>query len=272
VTGILERIVAAVESRLEADPAPPDLEARARAAAAGRARRSLEGALAAPGIRIIAEIKRRSPSAGPLREPFDPLALAAAYAAAGAAAISVVSEPDFFAGEPAWIGAVRGATTVPVLRKDFIVAERQLYESVLLGADAVLLIAAALPPPRLVTLAATAAGLGLDVLLEVHDEEELDLAVDARVVLVGVNARDLRSFRVDVAAAARLAERLPADRVAVIESGIHDGRQVAELAARGLRRFLVGEHLVRATEPGNALRALLGSGPRGPAEVGSGPC
>lgn len=254
---VLDRIVEAVTARLEATPQVDDLEDRARAEAEKGGRRSLVSSLRQPGVRIIAEAKRRSPSAGVLREPFDPVCLARAYAAAGAAAISVVTEPDHFSGDPSWIAKVRSEVDLPVLRKDFIVAERQLYESVLLGADAVLLIAAILPRARLGRLAGLAAELGLDVLLEVHDGEELERAVRVGASVVGVNARNLRTFDVDVEGAARLASRLPDDRVAVLESGIRSQQHVAALAHRGLRRFLVGEHLVRARDPGAALKALL---------------
>lgn len=258
MNAILERIVAAVTGRLDQAPAAADLETRAIAAVAGREARSLRVSLEEPGIRVIAEAKRRSPSAGLLRDPFDPVALARAYSEAGAAAISVVTEPDFFAGDPAWLEPVRASVTVPILRKDFIVDPRQLYESVLWGADAVLLIAAILPQERLTSLTRLASELNLDVLLEVHDEAEFERALQVDAPIVGVNARNLQSFAVDVEAAAILAERLPPDRVAVVESGIGSGRQVRALAERGLRRFLVGEHLVRADDPKSALRELLG--------------
>ena len=260
---VLTRITDAVRDRLEREPAAAGLEPAARVAAAGRAaagRRSLRAALAAAGVRVIAECKRRSPSQGWLRQPFDPVELARAYEAGGAAAISVVTEPEFFAGRPESVAAVRGAVTLPVLQKDFLLVPRQLFEAVLLGADAVLLIARVLPGTRLGEMLALAAELGLETLVEVHDAGELErvLALDAPVV--GVNARDLASFGVDLVAAAALARRVPEERIAVIESGVSSPDDVRRLLAAGARRFLVGEHLVRSADPRAALAELLACG------------
>jgi indole-3-glycerol phosphate synthase len=260
---VLERIAAAVRDRLARHPAPADLERRAGEAAAARAkegRRSMLASLRAPGVRIIAECKRCSPSAGVLREPFDPLGLARAYAAGGAAAISIVTEPEFFSGQSDWVALVRAAVPPPVMQKDFLLAPRQLYEAVLLGADAVLLIARILPGARLGEMLAIAGDLGLEALVEVHDERELERALAVPARLVGINARDLRSFAVDVDAAAGLAAQVPSDRVAVLESGIGGAADVRRLSARGMRRFLVGEHLLRAAEPEAALRELVACG------------
>ena len=258
---VLARIVDAVRERLAAAPAPAAPRRRAAAAAAGRVsegRRSLRAALSAPGVRVIAECKRRSPSRGVLREPFDAVALARAYEAAGAAAISVVTEPRFFAGEAAWLPAVRRAVTLPVLQKDFLVAERQLAEAAVLGADAVLLIARILPGGELSAMLRAAAALGLEVLLEVHDRADLERALALPAPVVGINARDLATFAVDLDAAAALAAAVPPDRVAVIESGVGGGVDVRRLGGLGLRRFLVGERLLRAADPGAALRELVG--------------
>lgn len=261
---ILGEIVAAVRRRLEAAPVPPELEERSRAAAArrraGGEHRSLWQALAAPGPSIIAEIKHASPSAGILREPFDPVALARAYQAGGAAAISVVTEPDFFGGDLAWIPAVREAVTLPVLRKDFIVEPRQLFETVLLGADAVLLIQRILAPLALRRLLDLAAELGLDVLLEIFADEDPEPAVASGALILGVNARDLATFTLDLGRVAALAAHIPEDRLRVAESGLHGPEDLARLHQAGYTAFLVGEHLVRAGDPEGAVKTLLGEG------------
>ena len=214
----------------------------------------------APGVRVIAECKRRSPSRGVLREPFDAIALALAYQAGGAAAVSVVTEPAFFDGRAAWLPEVRAAVALPVLQKDFLVDERQLAEAALLGADAVLLIARALPGGRLAELLAAAAELELEVLLEVHDRADLERALALPAPVIGVNARDLGTFAVDLAGAAALAAAVPADRVAVLESGVGGADDVRRLGRAGVRRFLVGERLLRAADPGEALGELVAVG------------
>ena len=259
--GILERIVAAVRERLEETPPRADLEIAAAEAAAERRRegpRSLAAALSAPGPSVIAECKRASPSRGLLRDPFDPVALATAYEAAGAAAISVVTEQEFFRGDPSWIRRVRRAVRLPVLRKDFIVTRRQVLESALLGADAILLIQRILDPPALEELLLTARELGLEVLLEVFADEDPAPAVASGARILGVNARDLTTFRTDLAAVEAMARRLPDDRIRVAESGIHDAAALRRLARAGYDAFLVGEHLVTAPDPGRALAALTG--------------
>jgi indole-3-glycerol phosphate synthase len=255
---ILVRIAASVRARLAATPAAPDLEAQALAIAAqGASRRSLRAALARPGVRVIAECKRRSPSAGWLRQEVDPVALACAYEAGGAAAISVVTEPEFFAGDTAWLAQVRAAVALPVLQKDFVLAPRQLYEAVLLGADAVLLIARLLDDGELAALLGLAARLGLEPLVEAHDGDELVRVLALPAPLVGVNARDLRRFTVNLDAAAALAARVPDDRIAVLESGVAGAADVRRALRLGVRRFLVGECLVRARDPRAALAELV---------------
>ena len=254
---VLDRIVDSVRTRLASEPPDPDLRRRAaEAAAARRDRRSLFDALTADGPSILAECKHASPSAGVLREPFDPVALATAYAAGGAAAISVVVERDHFAGEPAWIPAVRRAVGVPVLRKDFIVTERQLDETVLLGADAVLLIQRLLSPSQLADLVGHARGLGLDVLLELFVDEDPEPAVASGAAILGVNARNLATFEVRLDLVEAMAAALPADRVRVAESGITGSANVRRLVAAGYDAFLVGEHLVRSEDPAAAVREL----------------
>ncbi len=257
---ILVRITAAVRRRLAGNPPAADLEARAREAASRRrldGARSLRAALDGPGVRVIAECKHRSPSRGWLRQPLDPLALAEAYAAGGACAISVVTEPEFFAGRSEWLPLVRSAVGLPVLQKDFLLSPRQLFEAALLGADAVLLIARALPAGELGEMVVLARELGLEALVEVHDGEDLERVLGQGAPLVGVNARDLRTFGVDLEGAARLAARVPRDRVAVLESGVVSRADVRRLTGLGLRRFLIGEYLLRAHDPCAALKELV---------------
>jgi indole-3-glycerol phosphate synthase len=259
-TDVLVQILDAVRDRLAHEPPSVGLEQRAREAAGVRrrdGRRSLLAALTAPGVRVIAECKRRSPSAGWLRSPFEPLELARAYASGGAAAISIATEPSFFAGQPGWVPVVRDAVTVPVMQKDFLLAPRQLYEAVLLGADAVLLIARVLPGAQLAEMLTVADALGLEALVEVHDERDLERALTCHASVIGINSRDLRSFAVDTGAAAALAKRVPPGRIVVLESGIRGREDVERMLGLGLRHFLVGEHLLRAADPGAALAALV---------------
>ena len=257
---VLDRIVAAAERRMAEVPARADLEEAARRAVEGRREaglRSLRRALKGDGPRLLAECKHASPSAGVLREPFDPVALAMAYERAGAAAISVVVEPEFFLGDPAWIQEVRSAVALPVLRKDFIVCERQLYETALLGADAVLLIQRLLTPERTVALLTLARELELDVLLEIFVDEDPEPAVASGAQILGVNARNLATFETRLDKVEALAPALPAECVRVAESGIKGAADVQRLAAAGYDAFLVGETLVRAEDPEEAARGLL---------------
>lgn len=263
IPDMLKTIVAAVQERLAHEPAVPGLERRAREAAGVRrrgGRRSLRAALAQEGVRVIAECKRRSPSRGWLRQPFDPAALARAYQQGGAAAVSVVTEPAFFGGQPGWLPLVRQMVTLPVLQKDFLVSPRQVAEASLLGADAVLLIVRLLPGGFLAEMLAVAAELELEVLVEVHSEADVERALETGAPIIGINARDLSTFRVDLAAAADLAARVPSDRQVVVESGVGSRADVQGLVAKGLRRFLVGEYLVRADDPAGALAELVSWG------------
>lgn len=208
---------------------------------------------------IIAELKRASPTAGRLRLDYQPAALAAEYARAGAAAISVLTEPRHFLGCAADLQQVRQTVDLPLLRKDFISEPYQVIESAVLGADMVLLIAAALDFATLKALASLAAQLGLEALVEVHNQAELDKAATLPGVILGVNSRDLISLRTDLALARRLAPALPVDRMVIAESGIRSPQDVEELGALGYQGFLVGETLMRAGDVGAQLRALLGS-------------
>jgi indole-3-glycerol phosphate synthase len=219
--------------------------------------RSLAAALGRPGRRIIAEIKRRSPSAGVIRETLDAAEIAAGYAQAGAAALSIVTEPDFFGGSDADLAIARSMMDLPVLRKDFIVDRTQVFESKALGADAILLLVRVLDGPLLARMLEAAAQAGLEALVEVHDEHELDRALGAGATLVGVNNRDLRDFSVDLSRAERLAGRIPAGVIGVAESGIHDPEDLQRLEAAGFHAFLVGESLLRAGDPAAKLRELL---------------
>jgi indole-3-glycerol phosphate synthase len=257
---ILAQIAGAVQERLASEPEPPDLQRRAVEAAAARrraGRRSLHAALRAPGVRVIAECKRRSPSAGWLRERFEPVALAAAYQEGGAAAISVVTEPRRFAGRGEWVPTIRRAVPLPVLQKDFVLSQRQLAEMAVLGADAALLIVRLVSGGLLGELVSAAAALELETLLEVHDEDDLDRALELRPSLVGVNARDLATFKVDPRRAAELAARVPKGTVVVMESGITGPAALRGHLARGLRCFLVGEYLLRSADPAAALAELV---------------
>ena len=215
-------------------------------------------ALSADGRSVLAECKHASPSAGVLREPFDPVDLARTYEEAGAAAISVVTEPRFFLGDASWLPAVRDAVSIPVLRKDFVVTERQLYETALAGADAVLLIQRILTPDRLSDLLELAAALHLEVLLEIFADEDPSVAVDSGARIIGVNARDLATFATDLDRVASIASSIPEDRIRVAESGIHGPADLERLEAAGYDAFLIGEYLVRSPDPGRALRNLLG--------------
>lgn len=238
----------------------------AQAEGSGEALRGFRRALeTAPPPAVVAELKRRSPSRGEIRPDFDPVRCARDYAEAGAAALSVLTDERFFGGSLAILAAVRAAVPLPLLRKDFLVDAYQVDEARVHGADAVLLIAAALPPAELASLLARARSLGLDALVEVHDERELDVALAAGADLVGVNNRDLRTFATDLAVTERLAPRVPASVLLVAESGIAGAADVARLARAGARAFLVGESLMREPEPGRALRLLRGRPPEPPA-------
>ncbi len=221
-----------------------------------RAPRALAPALRRPHLAIIAESKKQSPSKGLLRAEYDAAANAAAYTQAGADALSVLTEPDFFGGHPDHLVAARAATTLPVLRKDFILDLYQIAEARAWGADAVLLIAAALDPALLRELYESATEMGLSVLVEVHGEGELDTLDLDRIEIVGVNNRDLKSFEVDVTRAPRIFDLLPRRIVRVAESGLRDAATLASLRRAGTDAVLIGETFMRAPQPGERLRVL----------------
>jgi indole-3-glycerol phosphate synthase len=210
-----------------------------------------------PGPRIIAECKRRSPSRGVLRRDYDPAEIALGYEKAGAAAISVLTEPTFFDGALEHLQTVRNAVGVPVLRKDFVVSEYQLLEARAAGADAVLLIVAALDAQALASLHARASALGLDVLVEVHTADELSVAIDAGARIVGVNNRNLRTLEVDITASEALAARMPGEIVSVSESGLKTPADLIRLHQLGYDAFLIGERFMTEEDPGAALKTLL---------------
>jgi indole-3-glycerol phosphate synthase len=255
---LLAAIVAGARRITEVRRAQVAEAALERAAAArppGGAR--FVAALSGPASpRVIAECKRRSPSRGILRVDYDAPAHAAAYAAAGAAAISVLTEPTFFDGSLDDLQRVRAAVTLPLLRKDFIVTRYQLLEAAAAGADAVLLIVGALDQPGLIELLGDAAQLGLAALVEVHDRLELARAIDAGARLIGVNSRNLRTLSVDPQVHADLAALMPPEAIAVAESGLGSAADLHRLEAAGYRAFLVGERLITQASPGAALREL----------------
>ena len=218
--------------------------------------------MAAGGAAVIAEVKKASPSKGLLRADFDPAAIAAGYAAHGAACLSVLTDRDYFQGDAAYLRAARAACALPVLRKDFVVDPYQVAEAAAMGADGVLLIAAALDDAQLHDLEDCAAAYGLDVLVEVHDAAELARALTLRTPLIGVNNRDLRSFETRLDTTLGLLAGIPPTRLVVTESGIGTPDDVARMRAAGVHAFLVGEALMRAPDPGAALEGLFGPGLR----------
>lgn len=206
---------------------------------------------------VIAECKRRSPSRGVLRPDYDPVAIASAYTTGGAAAISVLTEPTFFDGALEHLADVRAVVDTPLLRKDFIVSEYQLFEARAAGADAVLLIVAALTPPELARLAMAAGALGLDTLVEVHSADELSIAIDSGARVIGVNNRNLRTLVVDVHASEVLVSMMPKGVIAVSESGLKTSADLSRLSKLGYGAFLIGERFMTDADPGAALAQLL---------------
>ena len=260
---VLDDIVAGVREDLAPRVASvPEAELERRAAAAPPAR-DAEGALRSqPGVAVIAEVKRSSPSKGALAEIADPAALAAAYADGGATAISVLTERRRFGGSLDDLAAVRERVDTPVLRKDFLVTRYQVTEARAWGADLVLLIVASLTDGELVDLREHAESLGMTALVEVHDEDETRRAVDTGASVIGVNARNLRTLEVDRSVFARLRPLIPNDLVAVAESGVRGVDDVREYAAAGAHAVLVGEALVTGGDPAAAVRELAGVGVR----------
>jgi indole-3-glycerol phosphate synthase len=238
----------------------PLAELRRRAEQADAPRgfvRSLRAKIAAGQAGVIAEVKKASPSQGVIRPDFRPADIAASYAAHGAACLSVLTDRDFFQGAEEYLQQARAACTLPVLRKDFTIDEYQVHEARAIGADAILLIAAALDDGQMSDLARCATELGMDVLVEVHDGDELERALKLDLPLVGINNRNLRTFEVRLQTTLDLLPRIPAGRTVVAESGIHAPADVALLRAHGVHAFLVGEAFMRAENPGERLAALF---------------
>jgi indole-3-glycerol phosphate synthase len=258
---LLQTIVAATERIVETRREREPFAALERRAAAARPRGTLfEAALgAANRVNVIAECKRRSPSRGVLAVDYDPVRIARQYEEGGAAAISVLTEPTFFDGALEHLAAVRSSVALPLLRKDFIVDDYQVFEARAAGADAILLIAAALEQTKLAALQKRAWNCELAVLVEVHDEAELGGAVDSGARVIGVNNRNLRTLAVDVSASDRLASRVPRDVIAVSESGLKSREELEGLAAAGYRAFLIGERFMTDPDPAGAIRRLMGA-------------
>lgn len=253
---VLDRIVAAHREAAAADTR--DVERLKEEAAAAPPPRRFRKSLGHYGITVIAEVKRRSPSKGDLAPDLDPATVAKAYADGGAAALSVLTDREFFGGSPEDLAAARAAVDLPVLRKDFVVDERDVCDARIMGADAVLLIVAALSDDELKRFHALAAELGMGALVEVHDEAEVARAVVVHADMIGVNQRDLRTFEVDRNRAARLSPSIPSGVRKVAESGISSPEDLTRLVDAGYSAVLVGEHLVTAADPGAALRQLRG--------------
>lgn len=254
---ILEEIIAWKRGEIGRHKHARPVEAVRAGAALAPPPRDFAAALRSPGVSLIAEVKRASPSKGLLCHDFDAVALARAYEDNGAAAISVLTDQHFFQGHLNHLRAVRQKVRLPVLRKDFILDPYQVYESRLAGADAVLLIVAALSDGDLKALYQLVHELGMVALVEVHNEAELERALQIGPRIVGVNNRDLRTFEVDLETTARLRPLIPTDVVLVAESGIHTRADVARLAAIGADAMLVGEALVRAPDVGHKVRELV---------------
>ena len=262
MSDILERILATKRREIAAAKAATpmaDLERRARAAPPARGFvGALRARIAAGRPAVIAEVKRASPSKGLLRENFDPAEIARSYERGGAACLSVLTDRDYFQGAPEHLETARAACALPVLRKDFMLDPYQVAEARAMGADCVLLITAALDLPRMREMESAALELGMAVLVEVHDDKELDSALQLRTPLIGVNNRDLRSFETRLETTLGLLPKVPEGRIVVTESGILRCEDVARLRESGVNAFLVGEACMRAPDPGALLARLFG--------------
>jgi indole-3-glycerol phosphate synthase len=266
---ILDQIVAAKREELAGAQRAAPLAAVRQASAEQPRPLNLSGALTGGGIRLIAEVKKASPSRGLLSPDFDPVRLAGTYVANGAAAVSCLTDPRF-QGELAHLSAIKqsGASgRAPVLRKDFIFDPYQVYEARAAGADGILLIVAILEPPLLRDLLETAQSLSMQCLVEVHDESELETAVESDAEIIGINNRDLHTFTTDLAVTRRLAPQVPSDRVVVSESGIFTQDDLRLLDGAGVNAALVGEALVTAPDVGAKVRELSGQLPSAPSPV-----
>ena len=261
MSDILNRILARkVEEIAERSARLPLAELRARVADQPDTRgfaAALESRVEAGRAAVIAEIKKASTIKGVIRADFDPVAIAQSYQRGGASCLSVLTDVDFFQGADAYLQQVRAACGLPLLRKDFTIDAYQVYEARVIGADCILLIAAALDDETLMDLALLAADLDLDVLVEVHDGDELERALEIPAPLIGINNRNLRSFEVSLETSVNLRRNVPAERLLVSESGIATREDVAHLRTAGIHAFLVGEAFMRATDPGSELQRLF---------------
>jgi len=261
MSDILDRILARkVEEIGERSTRVPMAELIARVAGLPDTRgfaAAIEAKIEAGLPAVIAEIKQASPSKGVIRADFDPAAIAQAYAEGGATCLSVLTDADFFHGHEDYLRQARAACMLPLLRKDFTIDAYQVYEARAIGADCILLIVAALDDSSLLELSLLAAELDLDVLVEVHDEDELGRALEIPAPLIGINNRNLRNFEVSLDTSIKLRERVPADRLLVSESGIATSADISRLRAAGIHAFLVGETFMRAADPGKALKQLF---------------
>ncbi|MEW5801545.1 MAG: indole-3-glycerol phosphate synthase TrpC [bacterium] len=236
-----------------------ELEEKSKASPPARDfQKALKGSNEQDEISIIAEIKKASPSRGVIRKDFDPLSIAECYQQNGAAAISILTDRKFFQGDLAYLQMVRDITSIPLLRKDFIIDAYQIYEAKVAGADALLLIAAALSRAELSDFLALSSSLGLHVLLEVHNQEELEKALMTEAPIIGINNRDLKTFQVDLSVTGRLAPLIPHDRVIVSESGIHHAQDLHFLKSLGVHAVLVGEAFMAKEDIGRAIQELRG--------------
>ncbi len=256
---ILDDILAAKRQEIEAAKAKLPMDELQRRVRGRVSPRGFAQALAQspPSIRLIAELKRKSPSRGMLRERFDPVRLAQELQDAGASALSVLTDERFFGGHLEFLHDARQFTELPVLRKDFILDPYQVYEAAAFQADAILLLVRTLSPAQLRALLETATGLGLDALVEVHSESELDIALAADAQLIGINHRDLQTFQMDLGLSQRLVPKIPAGTVIVAESGIQTADDVRRMQALGVHALLIGESLMTAPDPAAKVRELF---------------
>ncbi len=257
---ILDSIVAHKREELKRDKERTPIQTLKRRIPNLPPTRDFGAALEAPGaVNLIAEVKRRSPSKGVIREDFDPVEIAKIYAQNGASAISVLTDDRFFGGALSYLSAIRHAVGLPLLRKDFTIDEFHIYQARAAGADAVLLIAAILAPEQLREFIGIAGRLNLGALVEVHTQAELQIALDVGAEIIGINNRDLKTFHTDIATSFRLRESIPDDKIVVSESGIHKREDVVRLGESNVNAILVGESLMRSTDIGEKMRELLGT-------------